>query len=199
MLEVLTGTGLAVAAGLNAYIPLLVLGLAGRFIDFVELPAGWAWLANEWVLVILGVLLVVEIIADKIPAVDSVNDVLQTVVRPVSGGIAFGSGSATQTAVVTDPASFFTTDAWVPVAIGVALALGVHAAKALARPALNAVTAGIAAPVTSTAEDVSSVVLSLLALLLPLLVIVALGGLVVLAVVAFRRARRRRAERRAAM
>ncbi len=57
MLEVLTGTGLAVAAGLNAYIPLLVLGLAGRFIDFVELPAAWAWLSNEWVLAILGALL----------------------------------------------------------------------------------------------------------------------------------------------
>ncbi len=57
MLEVLTGTGLAVAAGLNAYIPLLILGLAGRFVDFVELPAAWSWLSNEWVLAILGALL----------------------------------------------------------------------------------------------------------------------------------------------
>ena len=40
MLEILAGTGLAAAAGLNAYIPLLALGLAGRFLDFVELPAG---------------------------------------------------------------------------------------------------------------------------------------------------------------
>ena len=39
MLELLTGTGLAVAAGLNAYIPLLIVGLGGRFLDFVELPA----------------------------------------------------------------------------------------------------------------------------------------------------------------
>ena len=40
MLEVLAGTGLAAAAGLNAYIPLLTLGLAGRFLDFVVLPDG---------------------------------------------------------------------------------------------------------------------------------------------------------------
>ena len=65
MLELLTGTGLAVAAGLNAYVPLLVLGLAGRFLDFVELPSAWRWLENEWVLLIIGVLLVIELVADK--------------------------------------------------------------------------------------------------------------------------------------
>jgi hypothetical protein len=194
MLEVLTGSGLAVAAGLNAYIPLLILGLAGRFLDFVVLPAGWAWLENEWVLGILGVLLVIEIIADKIPVVDSVNDWLQTIVRPVAGGIAFGTGSASETAVVTDPATFFTTSAWVPVAIGVVLALATHVTKMASRPALNAVTVGAAAPVVSTAEDVGSVILSFLALLIPVLVIVALGGVVVGFVLLLRRRGRRRRE-----
>ncbi|MCU1440760.1 MAG: hypothetical protein JWP85_1757 [Rhodoglobus sp.] len=197
MFEVLTGTGLAVAAGLNAYIPLLVLGLAGRFIDFVELPASWAWLENPWVLAILGVLLVIEIVADKIPVVDSINDWLQTIVRPAAGGIAFGTGSASATAVVTDPASFFTSNAWVPIAIGVLLALGTHVAKMASRPALNAVTVGTAAPVVSTAEDVSSVILSILALLLPVLVIVAIGGIIVGFVLLLRRAGRRRRERKA--
>jgi len=193
--ELLTGTGLAVAAGLNAYIPLLVLGLGGRMLDFVELPAAWSWLENEWVLVILGVLLVIEIVADKIPIVDSVNDWIQTVVRPASGGIAFGTGSASDTAVVTDPASFFSSSAWVPVALGIVLALGTHLAKMAVRPALNAVTAGVAAPVVSTAEDLSSVILSLLALLLPILVIVAVGGVIAGFVALIRRARRRRRER----
>ena len=197
MFELLTGTGLAVAAGLNAYIPLLVLGLAGRFIDFVELPASWAWLENPWVLGILGVLLVIEIVADKIPVVDSINDWLQTIVRPAAGGIAFGTGSASATAVVTDPASFFSSNAWVPVAIGVLLALGTHVAKMASRPALNAVTVGTAAPVVSTAEDVSSVILSVLALLLPVLVIVAVGGVVTGFVLLFRRAARRRRDRKA--
>lgn len=192
MLEVLTGTGLAVAAGLNAYIPLLILGLAGRFIDFIELPEAWRWLENEWVLGILAVLLVIEIVADKIPVVDSINDWLQTIVRPAAGGIAFGTGAGSATAIVEDPASFFTSNAWVPVAVGVVLALGTHVTKMAARPALNAVTAGAAAPIVSTAEDVGSVILSFLALLLPILVLVALGGLVVAVVSLFRRAGRKK-------
>lgn len=196
MFELLTGTGLAVAAGLNAYIPLLALGLAGRFLDFVELPAAWAWLENPWVLVILGVLLVIEIVADKIPVVDTVNDWLQTIVRPAAGGIAFGTGSATTTAVVTDPASFFTSNAWVPVVIGILLALVTHATKMASRPALNAATVGAAAPVVSTVEDIGSVILSVLALLLPILVIFAIGGIVVGFVMLFRRAARKRRERR---
>lgn len=194
-MEFLTGTGLAVAAGLNAYIPLLILGLAGRFLDFVQLPSNWAWLENPWVLGILAVLLVIEIIADKIPAVDSINDIVQTAVRPVAGGIAFGTGSASGTAVVTDPAAFFTSGSWVPIAIGVVLALGTHLTKMAARPVLNAATVGTAAPVVSTAEDAGSVILSFAALLAPLLVIVALGGIVVAFVAGIRRARRRRRER----
>ena len=198
MLEALAGTGLAVAAGLNAYIPLLVLGLAGRFLDFVELPAGWAWLENEWVLGILGVLLVIEIIADKIPAVDSVNDVIQTIVRPAAGGIAFGTGAGTQTAIVTDPGSFFTSNAWIPVAIGIVLALGTHIVKASARPVINTATAGVGAPVASTAEDLGAVLLSVFAILLPILVILGVAAFIVIVIVVRRRSKRRSAERAAA-
>lgn len=194
-MEFLTGTGLAVAAGLNAYIPLLILGLAGRFLDFVDLPASWAWLENPWVLGIVGVLLVIEIVADKIPVVDSINDWVQTIVRPVSGGIAFGTGSASGTAVVTDPASFFTSGSWVPVAIGVVLALGTHATKMAARPILNAATIGAAAPVVSTAEDGASLALSLFALIVPVLVLVLIAGLIVTLVAAIRRAGRRKRAR----
>jgi hypothetical protein len=192
MLEVLTGTGLAAAAGLNAYIPLLLLGLAGRFLDFVALPSGWSWLENPWVLGILGVLLAVEMVADKIPAVDSVNDWIQTVVRPASGGIVFGTGSASQTAAVADPSAFFESNQWVPVVTGVLMALGVHMAKSLARPVLNAATLGLAAPITSAAEDAGSVILVVLAILVPVLVVVALVALAVGAVLLVRAARRRR-------
>jgi uncharacterized membrane protein len=192
MLEVLTGTGLAVAAGLNAYIPLLILGLSARFFDFVQLPTGWVWLENEWVLVILAVLLVIEIVADKIPVVDSINDWIQTIVRPAAGGIAFGTGSGSTTAVVQDPASFFTSNAWVPIAVGVLLALATHVTKMVARPALNAATAGVAAPVVSTVEDVGSVILSFLAILLPVLVIVALAGVVTGFILLIRRVTRSR-------
>lgn len=192
VLEVLTGTGLAVAAGLNAYIPLLLLGLAGRFLDVVSLPTGWSWLENEWVLGILAVLLVVEMVADKVPAVDTINDWLQTVVRPAAGGIVFGSGSGAQTAAVSDPGEFLASQQWVPIAAGVVIALIVHVGKMVARPAANALTAGAAAPVLSTAEDIGAVGFSLLALIVPVLVLVALLGLVIAVPLLFARARRRR-------
>ena len=76
MLEFLTGTGLATSAGLNAYIPLLALGLLDRFTGLVDLPAGWTWLSADASLWILGALLALELVADKIPGVDAVNDVV---------------------------------------------------------------------------------------------------------------------------
>jgi len=189
MLEVLTGSGLAVAAGLNAYIPLLVLGVAGQTLDFVELPSAWSWLENPWVIAILGVLLIVEIIADKVPMVDSINDWVQTVVRPAAGGIAFGTGASSETAVVSDPEAFFSSNAWIPVVVGVVLALGTHATKMAARPVLNAATAGVAAPMVSTVEDLSSVALSLLAIIVPVVGTLALVGLIAFLLLRLKRGR----------
>lgn len=198
MLEVLTASGLALAAGLNAWIPLLVIGALDRFTDLIDLPAGWEWLSNEWVLLILLVLLVVEIVADKVPGLDSLNDIVQTVVRPTAGGLAFGSGVGATTAAVTDPEAFFSSPDWIPVAIGVVLALGVHVAKALARPVVNASTAGVGAPVASTLEDVGSVSLSFVAILLPALVLIAIAAMVVLVIVLLTRRREGRRRRRGA-
>lgn len=172
MEQLLTGLGLATAAGLNAYIPMLILGLLARFTDVVNLPHGWSWMENGWVLTIVAVLLVVEMVADKIPALDSINDTIQTFVRPTAGGIVFGSGTAAQTAAVTDPGEFASSGKWIPVAIGVVVALVVHLTKSAVRPAANVATAGVAAPVLSTVEDVTSVGLAFVALLLPVLVLV---------------------------
>jgi hypothetical protein len=195
VLEALTGTGLAASAGLNAYIPLLIMGLMARFTDAIDLPSGWQWLSNGWVIAILAVLLAVEVVADKVPMVDHVNDVVQTVVRPTAGGIVFGAGSSSQTATVTDPGSFFSSHQWVPIAAGVLIAFCVHGAKAATRPVVNATTAGFGAPVASTVEDFSSIVMSLLAILLPILVLLGLVLLVSTTIWAFRRRRRRRRER----
>jgi hypothetical protein len=192
VLEVLTGTGLAASAGLNAYIPLLALGLLARYTDVINLPSSWQWLTNGWVILILALLLAIEFVADKVPVVDSVNDVVQTVVRPTSGGLAFGAGSSAETTTVQDPGSFFTTGQWVPIAIGVVIALGVHAVKAVARPVVNASTAGVGAPVVSTAEDGVSAVMSVVAILLPILILVFIVAIVAVAVWAFRRRGERR-------
>jgi hypothetical protein len=192
-MELLTGFGLATAAGLNAYIPMLLLGLLGRFTGVINLPTGWSWLENGWVLTIVAVLLAVEIVADKIPALDSVNDTVQTLVRPTAGGIVFGTGTAAQTAAVTDPGEFARAGQWVPVLIGVVTALVVHLTKTAVRPAANVATAGVAAPVLSTVEDLTSVGLTLIAILIPALVLIVLIALIWAAVWLLRRRRRRRA------
>jgi amino acid transporter len=195
VLEALTGTGLAASAGLNAYIPLLIMGMLARFTDTIDLPQGWTWLSNGWVLAILAALLAVEVVADKVPLVDHVNDVAQTVVRPTAGGIVFGAGASSQTATVTDPGAFFGSHQWVPIAAGVLIAFCVHGVKAASRPVINAGTAGLGAPVASTAEDIGSIVMSLLAILLPILVLLGLVLMVSSAVWVVRRRRQRKRDR----
>jgi hypothetical protein len=197
VLETLTGVGLATSAGLNAYIPLLMIGVLSRYTDLISLPSGWAWLENEWTLGALGILLVIEFVADKIPVLDHVNDVVQTFVRPTAGGLAFGAASSSQTVTVTNPADFFTSNQWVPVVAGGAISLVVHGLKATARPVVNVSTGGFGAPVASTAEDIFSVVMSFVAILLPFLIIFFLGGLIWI-FVALRRRRRRRKEEKLA-
>ncbi|MGB2569847.1 DUF4126 domain-containing protein [Micromonospora citrea] len=198
MFEVLTGTGLAASAGLNAYIPLLTMGLLARYTDLIDLPGGWQWLGNGWVLAILAALFAVEVVADKVPVVDHVNDVVQTVVRPTAGGLAFGAGASSETVTVSDPDSFFSSNQWVPVVTGVVIALGVHLLKSAARPVVNATTAGFGAPVASTAEDATSVAMSLVAIILPVLVLAFLLGLVAFLFWFLRRRGDRRREREAA-
>lgn len=194
MIEFLIGSSLAASAGLNAWMPLFLLGLADRFIPAMQLPGGWSWLSSDLSLWIVGALLVIEIIADKIPALDSINDIVQTVLRPASGGIVFGAGASAQTIAVDDPTSFFADNAWVPIVVGIGIALAVHIVKAIGRVGANTVTGGVAAPVLSTAEDGASFALAAAAIIVPILALVLLIALIVAAVMlARRRSSRRRA------
>lgn len=122
----------------------------------------------------MAVLLVVEVVAEKIPAVDSINDVVQTIVRPASSGIVFASGMG-EPQTVTDSASAFGDGRWVGFAVGAAVALIVHLTKSTARPVANVTTAGLAAPVLSAGEDATSVALSLAAVFAPIVVLVLLA------------------------
>lgn len=178
-MDVLSGLTLAAPAGLNAYIPLLVVALAERF-GWLHLDEPYDMLGSGWAIALIAVLLVVEVVADKVPAVDHANDAVQTVVRPAAGGLlaAAASGRGAASSVVL-------------VICGILIAGGVHAVKASARPAVNVSTAGIGAPVVSTIEDVVAFVLAVLALAVPLLALAAVAGLVVWAVVVIRRWRRR--------
>lgn len=195
MLEAITGLSLAAAAGLNAYIPLLGLGLLSRFTDLLALPESWAWIENDWSLGVLGMLLVVEIVVDKVPALDTVNDVLQSIVRPASGGLVFSAGASSSTVAVADPEAFVNSSAFWPFVFGILIALVPHVFKLVSRPIINLATAGLGASVMSTLEDVAAAVVTVLAVLLPLVALAAMVLLAVLGVRWVKRLRNRRAHR----
>lgn len=159
--NIVSAFGLAGAAGLNAYIPLLIVAVLGR-LEVLKLREPFDALTSWWVIGVLVVLLVIEIIVDKVPGADSVNDAIQSFVRPTAGAILF----AANTGVVQDLS---------PVAalvIGLLLAFGVHATKAAARPVVNTTTVGLGAPVISVVEDITAVVASLLAIFAPVLFVI---------------------------
>ena len=162
LLGVFSAFGLSASAGLNAYIPLLAVGvIAHYFPNTLTLNQPWDLIANPWILLLLGVLVIIEMVADKVPAVNHINDLIQTVVRPVAGAIAFAASAK----VVTD------INPVLALACGLLMAGGVHAVKALAvRPAVTATTGGVGNVPVSIAEDIVAAVTSVLALLIPVIV-----------------------------
>ena len=157
MVNLLAAFGLSAATGLNAYLPLLIVGLLARFTDLIVLKAPWDTLTNPWVLGVLAVLLVIETTVDKIPAVDSVNDTIQTGVRPVAGAILFAASAN----VISEMSPVLA------MVCGLLMAGGVHAVKATVRPIITATTVGVGNPIISTVEDVISGTTTLVAILLP--------------------------------
>ena len=159
-LSLATAFGLSTSAGLNAYIPLLVVALLARFTPLVTLNKPYDALSSWWVIGTLGVLLVIETLVDKVPAADTVNDIIQTFIRPAAGAILF---AATTNAIGLHPV--------VAAVCGVLVAGSVHVVKAGGRPVVAVATAGVGNPIVSTIEDVVSFVTSLLAIVAPYLVV----------------------------
>jgi hypothetical protein len=159
VLNLFTAFGLSSSAGLNAYIPLLVTGVVARYTDIITLQGPFATLENPWVLLTLGVLLIIEMLVDKVPAVDSVNDIIHTLIRPAAGAILFAAQAG----------NIDFMDPTVAVVLGLIAAGSVHATKTAARPMITASTAGFGNPVVSAVEDATSFVASLIAIFLPVL------------------------------
>jgi len=182
--QILTAFGLSASAGLNAYIPLLIIALLARFTNVMSLTTPYDMLTNEWVIGALVVLLAIETLADKIPGVDHVNDFIQTFIRPTAGAILF----AANTNVLRD------VNPIVPLVAGLVIAGSVHATKAAARPVVNVATLGVGAPVVSTIEDVLALGTSLLAIFVPfaMLLVLLLFLFVAYKLYSIRRARQQR-------
>lgn len=159
--SVFSAFGLSSAAGLNAYLPLLVVALTARFTNLIQLNQPWDVLTSWWAIGALAVLLLIEMTVDKIPAADTINDVINTLIRPVAGAILFAANSG----VVGElhPVLAFLC--------GLLVAGGVHAVKATARPAVTATTAGTGNWLVSIVEDVVSFVTTVLAILVPIVLV----------------------------
>ncbi len=176
VVSVLAGVALAAAAGLRAFLPLLVVGLASRW-GWIHLSPDFAFLSSGVALGALGVATLVELFADKIPLVDHVLDVGSTFVRPAAGFVAAA-------AVMADLPG--------PVSIALALffsmlSLGTHLGRAKARVGSTVTTAGCANPFLSVFEDFVAGALSLLAVLAPIVAV----ALVILVIVLLARLLRR--------
>ena len=182
--SVLAAFGLSGAAGLNAWIPLLTVGLLSRA-GQLELADGYDELASTPGLITLGVLFALDFIGDKVPAVDSLLHAAGTVVHPLAGAIVF----AGPTEVPTDVPSL------VLFALGASVAGSLHATRATIRPASTTLTAGAGNPFLSLAEDGGSAALSVVAVFAPILGAICLIALVAVAGLWWRRIRRSRRRR----
>jgi hypothetical protein len=180
-MELLTGIisafGLSASAGLNAYIPLLVVGVLAHYTDLIHLNSPWDVLANPWILILLGLLVCIEMLADKIPAVNHINDLIQTIIRPVAGAIVFAASAR----VISN------LHPVLALACGLLIAGSVHVVKSVAvRPAVTATTAGAANVPVSLAEDLIATITSILSILMPLLVGLLLIVIIILVIMWFR-------------
>lgn len=172
MLALATGLGLATASGLNAYLPLLTIGVFAR-LGWIQLAAPFDLLTNVFVLLIIAALAALDFVGDKVPAVDSLLHAAGLIISPLAGVIV-ALASQGDVAQIN------------PVLVAVAglIAAGsTQAARAAARPVVTAATAGTGNVVVSAAEDGAALTLSVLAILVPVLAVILV---IVLAVVAYR-------------
>jgi hypothetical protein len=168
--NIATAFGLSASAGLNAYLPLLVVALTAKYSDLIKLNEPWDVMTSWWVIGALIVLLLIEMTVDKIPAVDTVNDVVQTVGRPVAGAILFAASSGT----VGD------LHPVLAVIAGLILAGGIHTVKSVARPAVTTTTAGTGNWLVSIIEDILALIGAILSILIPIIIALIIGLLLLL-------------------
>ncbi|MFX4271338.1 DUF4126 domain-containing protein [Propionibacteriaceae bacterium Y1685] len=169
------------ASGINAYATVLILGLLGRFAHIADIPEG---LQRTDVLIVMAVLTVIELVADKIPYVDSAWDTISTVIRPIAG--------ATIGALMAGANG----DIWTVTlaAVGGITALVSHLTKAGLRLAINTSPEPVTNVGASLAGDVAVTGVATVSVLAPVQVAVVVAILLVIGLVvlffAFRRVRR---------
>jgi hypothetical protein len=159
------GIGLAACCGLRAFLPLLLAGLAARFLDWPLAPEV-AWLQSNAVLAALAVATVAELAADKVPLLDHALDAVHTVLGPAAAVLASVSAwthLSSQHAVL------------IALLTGAPIALGVHSMAALLRVKSTLLSGGLANSALSVGEDAGTVGGVALAVLAPLILAIILA------------------------
>lgn len=163
--------GFSLAAGVNLYATVAVLGLASRY-GWVQLPEQFTVFDNPWIIGAAGVLYVIEFVADKIPWVDSMWDSVHTIIRPVGGALIAVAALGDASPVITGLIAL----------LGGATAAGSHMTKAGTRVAINTSPEPFTNWFISLLEDVFVIGLSLFTLKFPLLALFVSLAIVVMIV-----------------
>jgi hypothetical protein len=171
------GIALAACAGMRAFLPLLVVGIAGRLAGF-EISEGYRWLSSDGALITFGIAVIAETLADKVPILDHALDTVGMIVKP-----AVGTMVAAAMFVKLPP--FAAT--LLGLAVGGTVATSVALAKAKLRILSSLTTGTVLNPVLSFVEDLVSTVIAAVALIAPFL---ALAFIVAIAIYAVRRLHR---------
>ncbi len=146
------------SSGLNAYLPLLILALADRIGTAVDLDSPYDWISSPGGLLLLLLILPIELIGDKIPRIDRLNDRIHTLMRPVAGGFCF-------MAIASQDDDL---NVWVAGALGLAIAAVTHTWKMRSRVAITSATSGLGNPIVSVMEDAVVIVVAICSAFVPL-------------------------------
>lgn len=163
--------GLALASGVNTYLPLFAMTVFARFSGMVHVAPRFHWLISDEAIVVLGVLCACELLAQKFPVVDNAWDFVHTLLRPVAGALAAGA-----TLNAGDAPGLVLT-----MLTGATLATAAHSAKSSVRLVSTSKTFGIANPLLSLGEDAAVIGGTLLSVYAPWIML----GIVVIFAVLF--------------
>lgn len=168
--SVVLGVSLAASCGLRAFLPLFVLG-AGARLGLVDLGDAFQWLAHTPALLALGIGVILELLADKIPFVNHVLDWLATPLRALAGMLVLA-------AAIVDLPTWVV--ALLAIIIGGGVALAVSVTKSGIRKTSSAVTAGASTPVHSFVEDVVCLLSTVFSLVFWIVALVIAAGALLL-------------------
>jgi hypothetical protein len=188
-LQILAGLSLAACCGLRAFLPPFIAGLLARLgqegllpINVLPLADGLQWLSGTPALIVFGTATLLELAADKIPAIDHLLDMVQTVIRPLAGALVFAASLSSAEPLHAAIAGLIG---------GGSIAGGVHLLKAKIRLISTLGTAGIASPVLSIIEDMLALAGSVLAMVAAIIAVILISSGVLLTWVLVRKFMRR--------